>query len=222
MLNSIETKSISVVAIDDHQVVLQGLSLLLDNESDILLKGVAKDVRDGLELIEELSPDIAVVDLSLYQSNGLDLIKDSKIQFPNTEIIVLSMHNEMVYAERAIQAGALGYIMKDELLDKVVEGIRAVHNKQLFVSDHVKNLLLQQSLGKNSSISALPVSQLSDRELEVFTLIGEGKRPRHIADLLNMSPKTVASYCGRIRDKMNIQNMDELISRASEWVKTQL
>lgn len=211
---------ISVIAIDDHKAILHGLSLLLEHEDDILLCATALDCVSALESIKNLTVNVIVLDISLQQANGLELLKDIKIQYPDIEVLVFSMHNEMVYAERAIQAGALGYIMKDESLDKVIEGIRTVHRKELFVSSKIKEQLLRKSIGQTSTSDSMSVSKLSDRELEVFTLIGEGKRPRHIAEQLNMSPKTVASYCSRIRDKMSIENMDELISIASEWVKT--
>lgn len=208
---------IKVIIIDDHQIILQGMSSLLSHESDIEIVGKAMTLVDGMKLIEQNNPHVVVLDLSLENENGLELIKDCAVRFPEISILVLSMYDESIYAERVIQAGALGYLMKKDSMDKIAEGIRSVFHKKFYASETIKNQLLNQVSGIDRLGSTLPVSSLTDREFEVFVLIGKGKRPRHIAEELNMSPRTVATHCTRIRNKININSMDELIELASKW-----
>lgn len=210
---------IRVAIIDDHTILVEGLVMLLKHEPDIEYCGSAKNLHDGLKLIETQQPHLAIVDLSLEHSHGMDLIKDCKIRFPQAAILVLSMHDESIYAERAIRAGAKGYIMKNESLDTVVLAVRAICNGELYMSDAVKKQMLQSSFNLGNP-AMNPISCLADRELEVFTLIGNGLRPRHIADKLNMSTKTVDSHCRRIREKLNLDGMTELIQAASKWVQS--
>lgn len=213
-----KVQPINVLLIDDHKIILQGLKSLLSFEPDIYVMGDALSISDGFNIIEHQNPDVIVVDISLEHESGIELIKDCQIRYPNISILVLSMHDESVYAIRAIQAGALGYLMKKESMEEVANGIRSVYQKKLFVSDKIKNQLLNQVSGISSSIDGLPISSLSDREFEVFSLIGKGKRPRHIAQELNISPRTVATHCSRIREKINIDSIDDLIDLASKWV----
>lgn len=210
---------IKVVIIEDHQVVIDGLILLLKQENDIEVCGYALNGFDGLDLIQKESPDVAIIDLSMEGKHGLEIIKDCKAMFQSLAILVLSMHSESIYADRVINAGAKGYMMKSESLSKVADGIRTVHNGELFVSESVKKQMLNRSTRDVFDNSVQPATCLSDRELEVFTLIGQGLRPRHIVEKLNMSPKTVDSHCRNIRIKMNLDNMKALIDIASKWVQ---
>lgn len=205
-----------VLIIDDHKMVVQGLTALLHKEPDFVVCGDAYDVQSGLTAIENTRPDIVIADLSLQDSHGLDLVKYMKESHPNVSVIVLSMHDETIYAERAIRAGAKGYIMKDESYDKVVDAIRAVTDGNLFFSDTVKEHLITNLTVDHLSKSEISTSNLSDRELEVFKLIGKGLRPRHIAEELVMSVRTVDTHCQRIRSKLNIKDMKELIHVASQ------
>lgn len=213
-------KVIRVVIVDDHKVVIEGFVVTLKYESGLECCGSAQSIQEGLEVISQTNPDVVVVDLSLQSEHGLDLVKDCKIRFPSISTLVVSMHDESVFAERAIRAGALGYIMKNESFEKIVDGIRAVDAGELYVSSNVKNQLVQQSIGIAQTESILPVSLLGDRELEVFTLIGHGLRPRHLSERLNISVKTVESHCRRIRQKLNINDMETLIDTASKWVRS--
>ncbi|MBZ0256363.1 response regulator transcription factor [bacterium] len=210
---------IKILVVDDHKSIKDGLKFFIEPEADIEFCGSAGNIQDALVLMDSKQPDIAIVDLSLQSEHGLNLIKDCKIQFPEISIIVFSMHDETIYADRSLHAGAKGYIMKSESLEKVVEGIRAVYSGKTFFSDSVKNQILQKKFFEYDNGSVLPVSNLSDRELEVFTLIGHGLRPRQIVDRLNMSSRTVHSHCRNIRIKMNLVDMNALIESASEWVK---
>lgn len=212
-------EKIRIVIIEDHQIVIDGLILLLKQESDIEVCGYALNAHDGLDLIAKQSPDVAIMDLSMEGKHGLELIKDCKAMYPEMSILVLSMHSESVYADRSVKAGAKGYMMKSESLAKVAEGIRSVHQGDIYVSDSIKKQMLHQTSTEYAYDVVQPASCLSDRELEVFTLIGQGLRPRHIVEQLNMSPKTVDSHCRNIRLKMNLDNMKALIDIASKWIQ---
>lgn len=210
--------NIKVIVVDDHKSIIDGLKYFFQPEPDIEFCGSAGTIHDALDLMKSIRPHIAIVDLSLQSEHGLNLIKDCKIQFPAISLIVFSMHDENIYADRSLQAGAKGYVMKSESLEKVTEGIRVVYSGKTFVSDSVKNQMLNKSMVMFDNKSVLPVSELSDRELEVFTLIGHGLRPRQIVDRLNMSSRTVHSHCRNIRIKMNLEDMNSLIEAASKWV----
>lgn len=212
-------KKIRIVIIEDHQVVIDGLILLLKQEKDIEVCGYALNGHDGLELIQRESPDVAILDLSMEGKHGLEIIKDCKAMYPSVAILVLSMHSESIYADRVIKAGAMGYMMKSESLAKVSDGIRAVNDGDLYVSESVKKQMLNRSTRDVFDDNIQPATCLSDRELQVFNLIGQGLRPRHIVEKLNMSPKTVDSHCRNIRIKMNIKDMKSLIKTASDWMK---
>lgn len=209
------TKTISVLIVDDHKIVIQGLTMLLEKEADINVVGSAQNTFEALKQIEECSPDVAVVDLSLQTNSGIDFIKDIKSHHPNVLTIVLSMHDEQVYAKRAIRAGARGYVMKDESFDTVADAIRIVVNGDIFASEAVKNELLQSLSTPPHQNETLDLSSLSDREMEVLKLIGKGLRPRHIAEELCLSVSTVDTYCQRIRQKLNVEKMKDLIQLSS-------
>ena len=205
-----------VLLVDDHPIVRQGIRRLIEKEPGLLVCGEAEDAADALEVIEQERPDVIVLDLSLKNSSGFDLILDVKQRWENVRILVLSMYNEDVYAERVLRAGASGYIMKQEAPKKVVTAIWAVLNGSVYVSDKVSANILQSMAGKRTATSS--VDSLSDRELQVFQMIGEGLTHQQIADKLMLSVKTIESHVEHIKDKMRISSGRELLQRAIEWV----
>ncbi len=206
---------------DDHPIVRQGLTRLINQEIDLMVCGEASTIGDGYETLSALKPDLIVVDLSLEDANGLELIKRSHEQFPKLRILVLSMHKESLYAERALRAGARGYIMKQESADKVLFAIRRVLKGEIYLSDSMGSEILQKLTSGGQSRVHSPVGLLSDRELEVFELLGRGGNSRQIADRLNLSIKTVETYREHIKEKLNLRNAAELMQHAFEWVKAE-
>ena len=209
-----------VLLVDDHPLVREWLTNLINEEADFEVCGQAGDARAALELIGTLSPRIAVVDISLDGGSGLELIKDIKAQYPKTDAIVLSMHDEALYAERAMRAGAAGYIMKREATGKVLDALRAVLAGGLFFSNAV-NAMLAQKLVQGASAKPTAVEILSDRELEVFQLLGRGYNTRQISEQMKVSFKTIQAYCARIKEKLNLANINELIFHAVRWHESQ-
>ncbi|MEI7534462.1 MAG: response regulator transcription factor [Verrucomicrobiae bacterium] len=209
-----------VLLVDDHPLVREWLTNLINEEADFEVCGQAGDARAALELIGKLSPRIAVVDISLDGGSGLELIKDIKAQYPKTDAIVLSMHDEALYAERAMRAGAAGYIMKREATGKVLDALRAVLAGELFFSNAV-NAMLAQKLVQGGIAKPTAVEILSDRELEVFQLLGRGYNTRQISEQMKVSFKTIQAYCARIKEKLNLANINELIFHAVRWHESQ-
>lgn len=209
-----------ILLVDDHPLVREWLANLINEEADLEVCGQAANAREALDLIGNFSPRIVVVDLSLDGSSGLELIKDIKAQHPKVNTIVLSMHDETLYAERAMRAGASGYVMKREATGKVLDALRAVLAGGLFFSN-VVNAQLAQKLVQGSSDNSTVVGSLSDRELEVFQLLGCGFNTRQISEQMNVSFKTVQAYCARIKEKLNLANINELIFHAVRWHESQ-
>lgn len=205
-----------VLLVDDHPIVRQGLRRLIEKELDLSICGEAEDAPEALEIIEQERPDIIVLDLSLKSSSGFDFILDVKQRWEDMRILVLSMYNEGVYAERVLRAGASGYIMKQEAPRQVIRGIRAVLAGSVYVSDTVSASILQRMSGNRALTSA--VDSLSDRELQVFQMIGEGQTHQQVADKLMLSVKTIESHVEHIKDKMGLSSGRELFQRAIEWV----
>ena len=209
-----------ILLVDDHPLVREWLANLINEEADLEVCGQAANAREAIDLIGNFSPRIVVVDLSLDGSSGLELIKDIKAQHPKVNTIVLSMHDETLYAERAMRAGASGYVMKREATGKVLDALRAVLAGGLFFSN-VVNAQLAQKLVQGSSDNSTVVGSLSDRELEVFQLLGCGFNTRQISEQMNVSFKTVQAYCARIKEKLNLANINELIFHAVRWHESQ-
>ena len=209
-----------ILLVDDHPLVREWLANLINEEADLEVCGQAANAREAIDLIGNFSPRIVVVDLSLDGSSGLELIKDIKAQHPKVNTIVLSMHDETLYAERAMRAGASGYVMKREATGKVLDALRAVLAGGLFFSNAV-NAQLAQKLVQGSSDNSTVVGSLSDRELEVFQLLGCGFNTRQISEQMNVSFKTVQAYCARIKEKLNLANINELIFHAVRWHESQ-
>jgi DNA-binding NarL/FixJ family response regulator len=209
-----------ILLVDDHPLVREWLANLINEEPDLEVCGLAGNARDALGLIETQLPRIAVVDISLEGGSGLELIKDVKAQHPQVQTLVLSMHDETLYAERAMRAGAAGYIMKREATSKVLDAIRTVVGGGLFYSNAV-NAMLAQKLVHGLAAKPTAVEMLSDRELEVFQLLGRGYNTRQISEQMSVSFKTIQAYCARIKEKLNLANINELIFHAVRWHESQ-
>jgi DNA-binding NarL/FixJ family response regulator len=209
-------KKARVLLIEDHQVVRQGLTMLIDDEPDLVVCGGAESVAESLPMIRKLKPDVVVVDITLGDGSGLDLIKDIHDTLPNLPILALSMHDESVYAERAMRAGAKGYIMKKEAMDKVMTAIRRVLSGELYVSDKMAARMVSKLINPKSA-NAGPVDLLSDREFEVFRLIAEGIGPTEIAQRLSLSVKTIETHREHIKEKLGIKSGAELTRFSVQW-----
>jgi len=205
-----------VFLVDDHPIVRQGLALFIDREPDLMVCGEADGATSALQAIRDAVPDFVVLDISLDGPDGLELLKTLRVRHPNLPVLVLSMHDEAVYAERALRAGANGYIMKQEATDRVLTAIRHILGGDIYLSDRLTKRMLQQFV--NGSVSPRdPLAKLSDRELEVYRLIGAGHSTRQIADELHVSTKTVESYQAHIKEKLALRNARELVQHAVEW-----
>jgi DNA-binding NarL/FixJ family response regulator len=207
-----------VLLVDDHPVLRAGLGRLINQEADMTVCGEAEDGPTAFDLAGTLTPDIAVIDVSLKGSNGIELIKNLKARFPELPTLVLSMHDESLYAERALRAGSLGYIMKEEAIEQVIAAIRKVLQGEIFLSERMKSKMLQQMASGKGKVVSSPIEQLTDRELEVFRLIGEGCSTRQIAGQLHLSVRTVEAYREYIKSKLNLKNATELVQHAFHWV----
>lgn len=207
-----------VLLVDDHPILRRGLAQLINQEQDMAVCGEAEDAPKAFEAVSTLQPDVAVVDISLKGGNGIELIKNVKARFPDLPILVLSMHDESLYAERALRAGGLGYIMKEEAIEQVLAGIRRVLVGEIFLSDKMKAKMLQQLANGKAKAFVSPIEHLTDRELEVFRLIGEGRSTRQIATELHLSVRTVEAYREYIKGKLNLKNATELVQHAFHWV----
>ena len=209
-----------ILLVDDHPLVREWLANLINEEPDFEVCGSAGNIREALGLIGTLLPRIVVVDISLDGASGLELIKDVKAVHPKVDLIVLSMHDEMLYAERAMRAGAVGYVMKRDATDKVLAAIRTVLQGGLYFSNAV-NAMLAQKLVRGAGDQPASIGSLSDRELEVFQLLGRGYSTRQVSEQMNVGFKTVHVYCARIREKLNLANINELVFHAIRWHESQ-
>ena len=211
------TQPRSVLIVDDHPIVRQGLALLINRESDLVVCGDAEEANSALQRIETLRPHVVVVDLSLNGPDGLDLLKSIRMRDANLPVLILSMLDELLYAERALRAGANGYIMKQEATEQVLVALRRILGGEIYLSDRMANKLLHRFASGSSTEAHSPITDLTDRELEVFRLIGEGLATRQIAEQLHLSVKTVESYQAHIKDKLSLNNGRELVQRAIQW-----
>ena len=206
-----------VFLVDDHPLVREWLTNLINQQPDLAVCGETESAPRALQAIAAAQPEVAIVDISLTDSSGIELIKSLKLSHPEVAVLVLSMHDESLYAERALRAGAKGYIMKRETTRKVIEGIRQILDGKVFVSDSVKEALALRLVENKTQTPLSPVEQLSDRELEVFEMLGQGLGTRQIADALRVSIKTVQAYCARAKEKLNVRSATELLREAIRW-----
>ncbi len=207
-----------VLLVDDHPILRAGLGKLINHEADMMVCGEAEDGPTAFDLVGTLMPDVAVIDISLKGSNGIELIKNLKARYPELPTLVLSMHEESLYAERALRAGSLGYIMKEEAIEQVLVAIRRALAGDIFLSEKMKSKMLQQMASGRGKVISSPIEQLTDRELEVFRLIGEGCSTRQIAGQLHLSVRTVEAYREYIKTKLGLKNATELVQHAFHWV----
>jgi DNA-binding NarL/FixJ family response regulator len=206
-----------VFIVDDHPLVREWLASLVARESDLAICGQAEDADSALAAVALARPELIVVDLSLNRSSGMELIKDLHAQLPSAQILVLSMHEEASIAERALRAGARGYILKGESSTRVIEAIRSVLAGQFYVSPGLMSQLAGRLFGGTVRPNGSPVETLSDREMEVFQLRGRGRVTKEIAEHLRVSIKTVETYEARIKEKLGLRNAGELVREAVRW-----
>lgn len=209
-----------ILLVDDHPIVLEGFAELINGNKEFQVCGTAATAGEAMDAVAKLKPDLVVVDLSLEGGSGLDLIKNLKALHPLLTLLVLSMHDESLYAERALRAGALGYVMKRAESATVLKAIRTVLDGQVFLSPVMRDRMLQKAVGNTLKPDDTGMSHLSDREMEVFQLIGQGRTTRQIAKQLHISVSTVETHRGHLKEKLNLANSTELIRRAVEWVST--
>lgn len=207
-----------VLIVDDHPLLREGLAIIINQHEGLRVCGEAGDVQGGLAAVNELHPDVVIVDISMADGNGLELVKDIHAVNPTLPVLVLSMHHENLYAERALRAGAKGYVMKHEPASAVVAALNKVLSGQLAVSENITSRLVNWSLHGIQAANRLPVDLLSDRELEIYRCLGEGYGTREIAAKLRIAVSTVESYRASIKQKLNLKNATDLISSAARFM----
>jgi DNA-binding NarL/FixJ family response regulator len=207
-----------ILVVDDHPLVRQGLLGLIANERDIAVCGEASGVTEARRLAEALRPDIAIIDLTLKDGSGLALIKEFREHFANMKLIVLSMHDELLFAERALRAGAVGYVSKDEVSRTIVQALREVMAGKIYLSQRMTQRMMHRAVGARGDSSRSPIERLTDRESEVFEMIGQGLGTRQIAHRLGLSPKTIETHREHIKDKLELKSTTELTKHAVQWV----
>jgi len=212
-------KKTTIFIVDDHPLMRKGMGMTLQSELEFDVIGQSETAEEALKEIPKLKPDVAVIDISLPGMNGIELIKNLVIQIPELKILVVSRHDEELYAERAIRAGAKGYLMKLEAGDTLVTAVRQILNGNLFLSPEIGNQMIMKLAGNKAAQSNDPLELLSDRELEVFELTGKGESTREIAEKLHVSVKTVESYRARIKEKMDLNSANDLLRRAVQWIE---
>ena len=209
----------SILIVDDHPVLRRGLAALIESEPDLAVCGEAATCLEALEAIRESRPDLVIVDLELGQGDGLDLIKQMKSRHPEVPALVLSMHDETVYAERSLRAGARGYVTKQQLDATVLVAMRGLLEGGTYMSPKLEARLAAKYVDGGALETSSPLEALSDRELQVFRLIGRGRTTRQIAETLNLSVKTIESHRAHIKSKLTLESSAELSQRATQWVE---
>jgi hypothetical protein len=212
-------KAKTILLVDDHPIMRHGLAQLIQMEPGLCVCGQAGSCAEGIAALEKLKPDLAIVDLTLPDRHGLELVKDIQAMFPGTQTIVLSMHDENLYAERALRAGARGYIMKETAAENLVTAIKRVLGGGIYVSDAMSSIMLEQVSGQRGKSRSTGVDQLSDRELEVLELIGSGKASKHIAETLGISARTVEAHRAHIKEKLSLTDGAALVRYAVQWAE---
>jgi DNA-binding NarL/FixJ family response regulator len=206
-----------VFVVDDHPLIRQGLASIINREPDLMICGEANDASTAMQATATNHPDILIVDISLNGPDGLDLLKEIRMRNPEVRVLILSMHDEMIYADRALRAGAQGYIMKQQATGKVLVAIRRILGGEIYVSEQIADRMMQRYIGGPSVGQPSSIADLTDRELEVFRLIGEGQSTRQIAETLRISVKTVESYQAHIKEKLSLRSARELLQHAIQW-----
>ena len=218
---SVADEKIRILLVEDHPLVRQGMKTLLSQKGRFEVCGEAESAPQALELVAKSNPRLAIVDITLKSTNGIELTKDIRVLSPATQVLVVSAHGENVYAERALRAGAMGYLMKDEPAEIMITAIDTVMRGEVFVSDRIKGRMLNRFVHKPSDALTSPIDRLSDREMEVLRLIGNGYGTRDIAALLNLSVKTIDSYREHLKEKLAFTKGGDLVRFAIEWTKSE-
>jgi DNA-binding NarL/FixJ family response regulator len=214
----VRTGKTRVVIVDDHPIVRSGYAQLLSLEPDLEVCGEAGSMVDGLQVVDREHPDLVIVDLSLSEGSGLELCKQIKARQNGTKMLVVSMHDESLFAERVLRAGAAGYVNKQEATHTLVEAIRTVMDGRIYLSSQMTDRMLCRAVGSEGFTDESPIHRLSDRELQVLEMIGQGVTTRQIAERLFLSPKTVESYRENLKAKLHLENSAELTRYAVQWV----
>lgn len=215
--NSDSNDSIDIFIVDDHPPICEAVKHSLETTSGMTVCGDASTVREGFRQIEEIEPDVAVIDLSLEQGHGLDLVENVHAHLPRVEVLVFSMYDENVYAERAIRAGASGYLMKTQPTEQLVEAVQTVVRGETALSHRLSSRLLNQMVRGESTKTTSPLDELTDRELEVFQMLGQGKSLDDIQEELSLSRKTIETYRRRAKEKLDFDNVSQLLRYAVWW-----
>jgi DNA-binding NarL/FixJ family response regulator len=206
-----------IFVVDDHPLVREGLTNLIDGQDDLVACGEARNSAQAIDGIIKTQPDVALIDISLENESGLELVKQLAAQFPQVALIVLSMHDEGLYAERALRAGARGYVMKHETSSSVLASIQRVLEGGIYISERIVNKMALRLGSAGEPVARSPVERLSDRELEIFRLLGQGRTTSQIAGDLHLSLKTVQAYCARAKEKFGVTSLTELLRAAIQW-----
>ena len=210
-----------VLLVDDHPLTRHGMKALISQQPNLEIVGEADSAPRALELVEKLKPNLAVVDITLRSTNGIELTKGMRAQSPDLQVLIVSMHDENLYAERALRAGAMGYLMKHEASEKIIAAIQRIQQGEIYLSDRIKEKMLHRFVNHKTDELVSPIDTLSDREMEVFQLIGNGYGTRLIAQQLNLSIKTIDSYREHLKLKLNLESGSELVRYAIQWMKSQ-
>jgi DNA-binding NarL/FixJ family response regulator len=215
-------KKARVLIVDDHPIVRQGLEEMIGREPDLTVVAGAESAARALEIVSTTPLDLAVIDITLTGANGIELIKNIRAQNASLPVLVLSMHDESLYAERALRAGAQGYVMKQEATSKLMIAIRRILDGQIYLSDAMNDRMVRKMIGGRADADSTDVDLLSDRELEVLQLIGRGRGTRQIAEHLHLSVKTIESHRAHIKEKLKLSTAPELVRFAVDWVNQQV
>jgi DNA-binding NarL/FixJ family response regulator len=214
-------RRIRVLLVDDHPLVRERLAEIINREADLTVCGEAEDRHEALEAVQAKRPDLVIVDITLKSSDGLELIKDIRSRWPNLRMLVVSMHDESLYAERSLRAGAQGYITKQEATRNILVAIRRILAGNIFLNEKIATHILARLTTRGGAVAITPVEVLADRELQVFELTGRGLNTREIAGRLRIAAKTVETYRTRIRNKLNLEDGKELLRAAISWTHKQ-
>lgn len=215
-----DEKKAKIMIVDDHPIMRHGLAQLINAQSELEVCFLAGSVAEALTAISASPPDLALVDISLPDRNGLELLKDITVLYPDVKVLIVSMHDEALYAERALRAGARGYIMKEEAADKLIAAARTILAGRIYVSGEMSTRIMEMFSGSKSGDQASPLGRLSDRELEVFEEIGRGKPTREVAEMLGISARTVDAHRAHLKKKLGLKDGSELVRYAVRWVET--
>jgi DNA-binding NarL/FixJ family response regulator len=214
-------KRARILLVDDHPLVRERLAEIINREADLIVSGEAEDRQEAIDAVLAKPPDLVIIDLTLKNSDGLELIKDIRTRWPKLRMLVVSMHDESLYAERAIRAGAMGYITKQEATRKILVAIRRVLSGSIYLNEKIANRILTRLTDHADPITATPAELLADREFQVFELTGQGLNTHQIAGRLNISVKTVETYRARIKEKLKLKDPSDLLQLAITWSRIQ-